>query len=96
MAPNDEEQDLTSQASRRRRALAGVLAGAAIAIPGVALATSGGGGGSDAVTPVPSSDDTPSLSIQDDGDRRRHDGRDCPKKDRDGGGSDTTSEQRDL
>jgi hypothetical protein len=88
MGPHDEDQDVTSQAARRRRVLVGLLAGAAIAVPGVALATSGGS------SDRRSGGDTPSLSIRDDQGGARHDGRNCPRKH--DGSANPASEQRDL
>ena len=83
----EPEQDLTSQRARRRRALAGVLASAAIAVPGVAFAAGGDGAATPSSTASPAVDDAPALSIQDerdDGDRR-----DCPEE---GGGSGSQGE----
>jgi hypothetical protein len=81
-------EDLTSHAARRRRVLAGVLAGAAIAIPGVAFAA---GGSSTDSTTAPPGGSPPAVTIQDDDSSgaqdRGRDGRDCPKEDGSGAGS---------
>jgi hypothetical protein len=84
----ENEQDLTSHHARRRRALIGVLAGAAIAVPGVAFAaTSGSPSSSSSTTQAPAS------TIQDEGGTdaqdRDGDGRDCPEeRGGSGGGAD--------
>ena len=86
MEPSEHERDLTTHAARRRRVLTGLLAGAAIAIPGVAFAAGGDTGSSSS-----SAGDTPAITIQDEGgDSARPDGRDCPK-DRDGSSEGTGS-----
>jgi hypothetical protein len=78
----EPEQDLTSHPARRRRVLAGVLAGAALAIPGVAIAAGGDSPSSSTADPA---GDPPAMTIQESqGERDRdRDGRDCPE---DGGG----------
>jgi hypothetical protein len=89
MGPDEHEMDLTGRpARRRRRAVMALLACVAIAIPGLALASSGGGGSPAAPAPQPSQYESPVFETAGEGDRDkrgRHGGRDCPKKDRDGG-----------
>jgi hypothetical protein len=83
----ETEQDLTSHSARRRRVLAGVLAGAALAVPGVAIAAGGGSSSSSTADPA---GDPPAMTIQEsqgDGDRDG-DGRDCPEERGGGSGGD--------
>ena len=79
----EPEQDLTSQRARRRRALAGVLAGAAIAVPGVAFAAGGDASSSSSFTVPPTGGALPVQEEQapESAPDRDGDGRDCPEKD---------------
>ena len=54
----DSPKNLTSHAARRRRVLAGVLAGAALAVPGVAFAAGDSSSGASTATP-------PAVTVQD-------------------------------
>ena len=98
MDPSEHDEKDLRAATRRRRIVVGLLATAAIAIPGIALA-SVGGGTTGSAQPAPAADeDVPSIWTQDgssEGRDGRHDGRKCRRKDRDGG-SDTSFQQRDL
>lgn len=92
MEPADPEPELPSRSTQRRRVVIGALAVAAIAIPSVAIASGGGGSSGSSAAPG-ASDGPPTQILQDEGGKRGHDGRLCPKKNRNRG---TGAEERDL
>ena len=58
----DTPQPLTTHAARRRRVLAAVLAGAAVAVPGVAFAAGDASPGTSSAQPAAT---PPAISVQD-------------------------------
>ena len=74
--------DPTTQTARRRRVLAGVLAGAALAVPGVAYAAGDASTGSTAAPATA----PPAVTVQDETPRDRDgDGRLCPEEEQGSG-----------